>query len=90
VVRATARNWATHQVSSWNALQGLLYRYGGAAAVWAGDTGGVPSQSFPAPMGTITVGADATNNCLAVTYTPPAGNTDGIHVSATVDMTETQ
>jgi hypothetical protein len=41
-------------------------------------------------MGTLAVAADAVNNCLALTYTPPAANTDVIDVVATVDTTEVQ
>jgi hypothetical protein len=91
VVRATARNWTSNAVASWDALQGLLYRVpiGGGAAIYLGGAGGAATQSTAA-LGTLAVAADATNNCLALTYTPPAGNTDSIHIVATVDVTEAQ
>jgi hypothetical protein len=89
-VRATARNWGTNENASWDAIQGMLVRKNGFPTAYLGGAGGAQSQTTAGAFGTLAVAADATNNCLALTYTPPAGNTDSIHIVATVDVAEVQ
>lgn len=88
VVRASLHNRTNHNVASWDAIQGLLYRAAGNAG-YLGGAGGAASQSTAA-LGTLAVAADTTNQCLALTYTPPAGNADFLDITATVDTTEVQ
>jgi len=90
VVRATARNWNANEHATWDAKQGMLVHKSGFPTQYIGDAGGAQSQSTAGPFGTLGIAADATNNCLALTYTPPAGNTGLINIVATVDVTEAQ
>ena len=90
VVRATARSWEGNEHATWDAKQGMLVHKGGFPTQYIGDAGGAQSQSTAGPFGTLGIAADATNNCLALTYTPPAGNTNNIHIVATVDAVEVQ
>jgi hypothetical protein len=68
----------------------MLVHKSGFPTQYIGDAGGAQSQSTAGPFGTLGIAADATNNCLALTYTPPAGNTGLINIVATVDVTEAQ
>jgi hypothetical protein len=90
VVRATARNWTTHETASWDAIQGMLSLKPSAATTYLGGAGGAPTLVTAGALGTLAVSADTANACLNLTYTPPVGNVDYIHIVATVDLTEVQ
>ncbi len=91
-IKISVHDRNTHDYASWNAINGTLARgTGNASYAGAGTVAAVPDNaSGGLTTATLIVSADATNQCLNISFTPPGGNTDTIDVTARIDTTEVQ
>jgi hypothetical protein len=90
-VSASCRDGTSAGWAAWDAVSSDLDRAATGAPSYSGGylTATAPSRSGGTLTGmTLLLAADTVNNGLAVTWTPPAGNTDTVHCLARADTTE--
>ena len=85
---------ANGYTARWTGAHDMLRGAGAATVVVDGGTSSVAPDIFrlagTATGETAVIAADVTNGCLAVTFTPPSGNTDTWHAVAKVEAVEVQ
>jgi hypothetical protein len=93
-VSATCHDYTTSGWATWDVFYGDLDRGTIAAPTTATYSGSLTTATAPTRSGgtltsvKLTAAADATNQGLLLTITPPTGNTDTIHCMADVDTRE--